>query len=201
MFTISSDIWPPESSWPVASSSNHKGSTCYTHETIFDFNLETCPFSVWQFTWLSGWFEWTSVRRTFIWESLYRQSCLLFIFQGSFFTNPSQYCHRNLGSNTVIWTARVRTCARCLSEQYVLLCTLISSVYISINRFSPHIFMLRYPRHLLDAIQVLTIVKSSKSFLDLETAYVLLCLLLNRENSTRKSGISSWTTWALATGI
>ena len=87
VFTISSDIWSPESSWPVASSSNHKGSTCYTHETIFDFNLETCPFSVWQFTWLPGWFEWTSVCRTCFWESLYRQF-LFFLFRVHFSLIP-----------------------------------------------------------------------------------------------------------------
>ena len=114
-------------------------------------------------------------------------------FQGSLFTNPSQFCHRDLASSTVIWTARVRTCARCLSEQYVLLCTLISSVHITINRFSSHIYMCRYPRHLLDSILVTIFVESSKYFVSLETVYVLLCLSLtrNRENSSPKNSVSS----------
>jgi hypothetical protein len=127
-------------------------------------------------------------------ELLFGKSCtvsLVLIFQESLFTNPSQFCQRSLASNIVIWTSRVRTCAKCLSEKYILLCTLISSAYIPINRFSPHIFMSRYPRHLLNSIQVITFVKSSKYFLSLETVYVLLCLFLNRENSTRKIGISS----------
>ena len=50
IFTISSDIRPPETSRSVASGSNHKGSACYPYEPIFHFNLETCPFSLWWFT-------------------------------------------------------------------------------------------------------------------------------------------------------
>ena len=50
IFTISSDIRPPETSRSVASGSNHKGSACYPYEPIFHFNLETCPFSLLWFT-------------------------------------------------------------------------------------------------------------------------------------------------------
>ena len=108
----------------------------------------------------------------------------------SLFTNPSQFCHRSLASNVVIWTSRVRSCARCLSDKYVLLCTLIQSAYITINRYSPYIYSARYGRHLLEAIGVVTPLKSSKYLFSLRLYIFLLYLFLNREIRTRKNNIS-----------
>ena len=88
--------------------------------------------------------------------------CLVFLFfQGSLFVDPSQFCRRCLASNIIIWNARVRTCPKCLTVKYVLLCTLISSAYIIIYRFSRRITRCRYPIRLLYSIRIITYTKSS----------------------------------------
>ena len=51
---------------------------------------------------------------------------------------------------------------------------LTSSTYITITRFSPHIYRSKYPRHLLDSIGAITFVKSSKYFLGLKL-YMFYC--------------------------
>ena len=70
-------------------------------------------------------------------------------------------------SNIVLWSCRVRSCGRCISEEYLFLCTLISSAYLTINRFSPQIYSARLPRRLLDSLRATTWVKYSKYFLSL----------------------------------
>ena len=114
-------------------------------------------------------------------EILFGKACTVslvfnFFLRGSFFTNtnPSQFCQRSLPSNIVIWTSRVRSCAKCLSQKHVFLCIFISSAYITLNSFPPQIYMTPYPRHLFDSISFKTWVKSSKHFLNLKL-YMFYC--------------------------
>jgi hypothetical protein len=112
--------------------------------------------------------------QNFYLEKLVPSVLFLNFHSGSLFTNSSQFCQRNLMTNVVIWACRVRTCSKCQSEKYVIICTHISSAYIAINRFSSFIYTASFPRRLLDTIQIITLVKSSKYFLSLKL-YIFYC--------------------------
>lgn len=102
-------------------------------------------------------------------ELLFGKACTVSFFFFSF--SPvcsiylSQFCHRNLSTNVVYWSARVRSCGRCQPYQYVLLYTLIiNRLTLIMNSFSFSVgYQTPYPRILAESTKITTMVKSSAS--------------------------------------